>query len=43
MPAPGIRPYLIGALVVLLASAIAAVAPSLRASRVDPGVALRNE
>jgi predicted permease len=43
MPAPSAGPYLIGALIVLLASAIAAVVPSRRAARVDPAVALRTE
>jgi predicted permease len=42
-PALTIRPYLIGGSIVLLASAIAAAVPSLRASRVAPAVALRTE
>jgi putative ABC transport system permease protein len=43
VPAPSAGPYLLGAFVVLLASAVAAVIPSRRAARVDPAVALRNE
>ena len=43
MPAFTVTPYVTGALIVLLATATAAVVPSLRASRVDPAVALRNE
>jgi putative ABC transport system permease protein len=43
MPAPSAGPYLLGAFIILLASAIAAVVPSHRAARVDPAVALRTE
>lgn len=42
-PVLGVRSFLVGACIVLLASAIAAVVPSVRASRVDPAVALRSE
>ena len=39
----GPRPYLIGGVVVLLATATAALLPSLRAGRIDPSAALRVE
>jgi ABC-type lipoprotein release transport system permease subunit len=39
----GAPPYLIGALVVVLAAATAALLPSLRAGRIDPSAALRAE
>jgi predicted permease len=38
-----LRPYLIGAAIVLAATATAALVPSLRASRIDPSGALRAE
>ena len=39
----GPAPYLIGATVVLLATATAALIPSLRVGRIDPSAALRAE
>jgi putative ABC transport system permease protein len=43
VPAFMLRPYLIGASIVLAATATAALLPSLRASRIDPSKALRAE
>jgi ABC-type antimicrobial peptide transport system permease subunit len=43
IPAFGPTPYLIGASVVLLATATAALIPSLRVGRIDPLAALRAE
>lgn len=43
IPAFGPAPYLIGASVVLLATATAALIPSLRVGRIDPSAALRAE
>jgi ABC-type antimicrobial peptide transport system permease subunit len=43
IPAFGPAPYLIGASVVLLATATAALIPSLRVGRIDPLAALRAE
>ena len=43
VPAFTLRPYLIGASIVLAATATAALLPSLRASRIDPSRALRAE
>ena len=41
VPLFGPRPYIIGVVVVLLATAAAALLPSLRAGRIDPSAALR--
>jgi predicted permease len=43
VPAFTLRPYLIGASIVLAATATAVLLPSLRASRIDPSSALRAE
>jgi hypothetical protein len=43
IPAFTVRPYLVGLVVVLAATATAALLPSLRVSRIDPSSALRSE
>jgi len=43
MPRFGPRPYVVGVLIVLAATMVAALLPSLRASRIDPSKALRAE
>jgi predicted permease len=43
VPRFGVRPYLVGVAIVLAATMIAALLPSLRASRIDPSKALRAE
>jgi hypothetical protein len=43
LPAPSATSFFIGAAVVLMATALAAAVPSLRAARVDPATALRSE
>jgi predicted permease len=43
VPRFGPRPYVLGVLVVLAATMVAAMLPSLRASRIDPSKALRAE
>jgi putative ABC transport system permease protein len=43
VPVFALRPYVAGVLVVLAATATAALLPSLRASRIDPSSALRAE
>jgi predicted permease len=41
MPAFGFRPYLVGATIMLVATIVAALLPSLRTARIDPSRALR--
>jgi ABC-type antimicrobial peptide transport system permease subunit len=43
IPSFGPRPYVVAAGIVLAASAMAALLPALRASRIDPSKALRAE
>ena len=43
IPMFGLRPYVVGAAIVLFATATAALVPSLRGSRIDPSKALRAE
>jgi len=43
VPRFGVRPYLVGVAIVLAATMVAALLPSLRASRIDPSKALRAE
>jgi ABC-type lipoprotein release transport system permease subunit len=43
MPAFGPRPFIVGAGIVLAATAVAALLPSMRAARIDPSKALRAE
>lgn len=43
LPRFGVVPFLLGAVVVLIATGLAASVPSLRAARVDPAAALRSE
>jgi predicted permease len=43
IPALDVQPYVMGTAIVLIASVIAALLPSLRASRIDPSAALRAE
>jgi putative ABC transport system permease protein len=43
LPPPAATSFFIGAAVVLMATALAAAVPSLRAARVDPAAALRSE
>jgi ABC-type antimicrobial peptide transport system permease subunit len=43
VPRFGPRPYVVGVLIVLVATMVAALLPSLRAARIDPSKALRAE
>jgi ABC-type antimicrobial peptide transport system permease subunit len=43
IPAFGLRPFALGAGIVLAATMVAALLPSLRAARIDPSKALRAE
>jgi ABC-type antimicrobial peptide transport system permease subunit len=43
VPRFGPRPYVVGVAIVLAATIVAALLPSLRASRIDPSKALRAE
>jgi ABC-type antimicrobial peptide transport system permease subunit len=43
VPRFGARPYVVGVLIVLVATMVAALLPSLRAARIDPSKALRAE
>jgi ABC-type antimicrobial peptide transport system permease subunit len=43
LPAFGARPFVVGAAIVLVATAVAALAPLRAAARIDPAQALRTE
>jgi ABC-type antimicrobial peptide transport system permease subunit len=43
VPRFGLRPYVVGVVIVLAATMVAALFPSLRAARIDPSKALRAE